>query len=92
GLARSSLMDETSALMRFLVWLGSAPVERRTGDIIRVAVDPEFEKVTDRFFHKAKEIEAAAYARNAEAQKQLWEVSRNLVGAHEVEIPPQLTM
>ena len=67
GLARSSLMNETSAPMRFLLRLASAPAERVAVDIIRVAMDPEFEKVTGRFFHKAKEIEPAAYAHDRAA-------------------------
>jgi len=94
GLARSSLMNETSAPMRFLLRLGSAPAERVAVDIIRVALDPEFEKVTGRFFHKAKEIEPAAYAHDRTAQQRLWEISSNLTGITEntVDIPPDLTM
>ncbi|MGZ9223260.1 MAG: hypothetical protein ACXW4Q_14220 [Anaerolineales bacterium] len=42
--------------------------------------------------HKAKEIEAAAYAYNREAQKRLWEISGTLALAHEVDIRPDLTM
>lgn len=94
GLVRSSLMNETSAPMRFLLRLASAPAERVAVDIIRVALDPEFEKVTGRFFHKAKEIEAAAYAHDREAQQRLWELSSDLTGITEnkVDIPPNLTM
>ena len=94
GLARSSLMNETSAPMRFLLRLASAPAERVAVDIIRVALDPEFEKVTGRFFHKAKEIEPAAYAHDRTAQQRLWEVSSNLTGITEnkVDIPSDVTM
>jgi len=92
GLARSSLMNETSAPMRFLLRLASAPAERVAVDIIRVAMDPEFEKVTGRFFHKAKEIEAAAFAHDRAAQQRLWEISSNLARVNEVDIPPDLTM
>jgi len=94
GLARSSLMNETSAPMRFLLRLASAPAERVAVDMIRVALDPEFEKVTGRFFHKAKEIEPAAYAHDHTAQQRLWEVSSNLTGITEnkVDIPSDLTM
>ena len=94
GLARSSLMNETSAPMRFLLRLASASAERVAVDIIRVALDPEFEKVTGRFFHKAKEIEPAAYAHDHTAQQRLWEVSSNLTGITEnkVDIPSDLTM
>jgi NAD(P)-dependent dehydrogenase (short-subunit alcohol dehydrogenase family) len=92
GLVRSSLMNETSAPMRFLLRLASAPAERVAVDIIRVAMDPEFENVTGRFFHKAKEIEAAAYARDRQAQQRLWEISSNLARVNEVDIPSDLTM
>jgi NAD(P)-dependent dehydrogenase (short-subunit alcohol dehydrogenase family) len=92
GLVRSSLMNETSAPMRFLLRLASAPAERVAVDIIRVAMDPEFEKVTGRFFHKAKEIEAAAFAHDRAAQQRLWEISSNLARVNEVDIPSDLTM
>ena len=94
GLVRSSLMNESSAPMRFLLRLASAPAERVAVDIIRVALDPEFEKVTGRFFHKSKEIEPAAYAHDRTAQQRLWEISSNLTGITEntVDIPPDLTM
>ena len=94
GLTRSSLMNETSAPMRFLLRLGSAPAERVAVENIRVALDPEFEKVTGRFFHKAKEIEPAAYAHDRTAQQRLWEISSNLTGITEnkVDIPSDLTM
>jgi hypothetical protein len=85
-------MNETSAPMRFLLRLASAPAERVAVDIIRVAMDPEFENVTGRFFHKAKEIEAAAYARDRQAQQRLWEISSNLARVNEVDIPSDLTM
>ena len=63
-------MNETSAPMRFLLRLASAPAERVAVNIIRVARDPELEKVAGRFFHKAKEIEPAAYAHDRTAQQQ----------------------
>lgn len=92
GLARSSLMNEAGALMRFFLRLAAAPAERVAVDIIRVALEPEFEKVTGRFLHKAKEIEAPAYAHDREAQRRLWEISSQLAEIGEVDIPPHLTM
>jgi len=80
GLVRSSLMNEASAPLRFFLRLAEAPAERVAGDIIRVAMDPEFEKVTGRFLHKAKEIEAAAFAHDRQAQQRLWEISSTLAG------------
>jgi retinol dehydrogenase 12 len=92
GLARSSLMNEAGGLMRFFLRLASAPAERVAVDIVRVAMEPQFEKVTGRFLHKAREIEAPAYAHDREAQKRLWEISSNLAQVTKVDIPPELTM
>lgn len=92
GLARSSLMNESGAITRFFLRLASAPAERVAVDIVRVAMDPEFEKVTGRFLHKSKEIEVPAYAHDREAQKRLWDISSNLAQVSEVDILPELTM
>ena len=80
GLARSKLMNESPAIMRLFVWLASAPPERVSESIVRVATAPEFEKITGRFLYKAKEIEAPAYAHDREAQKRLWDISAKLTG------------
>jgi len=77
-LARSSLMNETSAPIRFLLRLAPALAEQVAANIIRVAMDSNLKKVTGRFFHKAKEIEAAAYAHDRQAQQRLWEISSKL--------------
>jgi NAD(P)-dependent dehydrogenase (short-subunit alcohol dehydrogenase family) len=80
GLARSSLMNESPALMRWFVWLASAPPERVANDIVRVAILPEFEKVNGKFLHKTNEIKAPAYAHDRAAGQKLWEVSAELAG------------
>jgi NAD(P)-dependent dehydrogenase (short-subunit alcohol dehydrogenase family) len=80
GLARSKLMDESPAIMRLFVWLASAPPERVSDSIIQVATAPEFEKTNGRFLHKAREIEAPAFAHDREAQTRLWDLSVKLTG------------
>jgi len=80
GLARSSLMQESPAIMRWLLWLTSAPPQQVAMDIVRLAILPEFEKVNGKFLHKGKEIKAPSYAYNGEAQKKLWDVSLELAG------------
>jgi retinol dehydrogenase 12 len=80
GLARSGLMRESPAIMRWFVWLASAPPERVATDIIRLAILPEFERINGKFLHKTKEIKAPAYAHNREAQKKLWDISLELAG------------
>jgi NAD(P)-dependent dehydrogenase (short-subunit alcohol dehydrogenase family) len=80
GLARSSLMNESPAILRWLLWLASAPAGRVATDIVRLAILPEFEKVNGKFFHKGKQIKAAGYADDQEIQKKLWDVSIELAG------------
>jgi NAD(P)-dependent dehydrogenase (short-subunit alcohol dehydrogenase family) len=78
GLARSRLMKEAFVLMRLFSRLASPSPEKVTGAIIQTAVAPEFERITGKFLHNGKEIEAPAYARGRAAQKRLWEVSESL--------------
>ena len=80
GLARSGLMHESPAVMRWLVWLVSAPPQRVATDIVRLAILPQFEKVNGKFLHKGKEIEAPEYAHDREAQRKLWDISLELTG------------
>jgi len=46
--------------------------------LFRSATAPEFEKSTGKFFHQAKEIQAAAYAYDPETQQRLWKISEEL--------------
>ena len=80
GHARSNLMNESPAIMRWLLWLASAPPERLATDIVRLAILPEFEKVNGKFLHKGEEIKAPEYAYDREAQKKLWDISMELAG------------
>lgn len=80
GLARSGLMRESPAVMRWFVWLASAPPQRVATDIVRLAILPQFEKVNGKFLHKGKEIEAPEYAQDREAQRKLWDISLELAG------------
>jgi NAD(P)-dependent dehydrogenase (short-subunit alcohol dehydrogenase family) len=80
GLARSGLMKEAFFLMRLFTRMASAPPEKVTGAILQAAVGPEFEKMTGKFLHNGKEIDAPAYARDRAAQQRLWEMSERLTG------------
>ena len=80
GLARSGLMHESPAIMRWFVWLASAPPERVATNIIRLAILPKFEKVNGKFLHKGEEIKALEYAHDRVAQKKLWDISLELAG------------
>jgi len=80
GLARSNLMHESPAFLRWFLWLASTSPERAANDIVRVAILPEFETVNGKFLHKAKEIKPPAYALDRAAQQKLWELSTELTG------------
>ena len=80
GLARSNLMNESNALVRWIAWLASAPPERRAESIVQVATAAEFADVNGKFLHEGKQIEASAYAYDREAQARLWEISAELAG------------
>ena len=62
GLVRSGLMKEAFAPLRLFTWLASSSPQKAAESILQVAMAPEFEKVTGKFFHRAKEIQPAAYA------------------------------
>lgn len=78
GLARSGILKESFAPLRFLTWLASRPAEKLTGDILKVATDPEFEKTTGKFFHRATEVNVPDYANDRDAQERLWKLSEML--------------
>jgi NAD(P)-dependent dehydrogenase (short-subunit alcohol dehydrogenase family) len=80
GLARSNLMNETPAILQWLLWLMSARPERVATHIVRVATLPKYEKLNGKFLHKGKEIKAPAYAHDRETQKKLWDASMELSG------------
>jgi len=78
GLARSGILKESFAPLRLLTWLASRPPEKLSGDILKVVTEPEFEKVTGKFFHRAKEVDLPAYATDRNAQEHLWKLSELL--------------
>jgi NAD(P)-dependent dehydrogenase (short-subunit alcohol dehydrogenase family) len=80
GLARSGIMKEAFAPLRFFTWLISSPPQKITENILPAATAPEFEKTTGKFFYRGKEIDAPAYAYDRDAQQRLWEVSESLTG------------
>lgn len=84
GLARSSLMKESFAPIRFLTWLLSSSPKRVAQEIVRVATAPEFEETSGKFLYRAKVIEAPADAYDREAQQRLWEISERLTDAAQI--------
>jgi NAD(P)-dependent dehydrogenase (short-subunit alcohol dehydrogenase family) len=78
GVVRSGLMRESFAPLRLFTWLISSSPKKVTETILPVAVAPEFEKITGKFFYRGKEIEAPSYAYDHVAQERLWDVSEAL--------------
>ncbi len=78
GLVRSGILKESFAPLRLFAWLASSPPQKVAGDILQVATDPDFEKTTGKFFHRAKEIQVPAYANDQDAQQRLWKMSEVL--------------
>ncbi len=78
GLAKSGLMREAPALMRWLIARMSAPPERAAGAITQLAAAPEYAGSSGRFYHNGQEIQADAYAYDQNVQRRLWEVSAQL--------------
>jgi NAD(P)-dependent dehydrogenase (short-subunit alcohol dehydrogenase family) len=56
-------------------------VESGTSATVRLAMDPELEGVTGKFFDREQETAASPQAYDAEARSALWELSERLVGA-----------
>jgi NAD(P)-dependent dehydrogenase (short-subunit alcohol dehydrogenase family) len=73
GLARTSLMRQAPAPIRWLTRLVSAPPERVATAIAPLALAPEYAGRTGRFFTKGREIEPPAYTRDADVAGRLWE-------------------
>jgi NAD(P)-dependent dehydrogenase (short-subunit alcohol dehydrogenase family) len=82
GLARSRLMRESFPLLRLFTWLLSSPPQKVVENILRVAIAPEFERLTGKFLYRGKAIEAAAYAYDYKVQERLWDVSERLTNLH----------
>jgi NAD(P)-dependent dehydrogenase (short-subunit alcohol dehydrogenase family) len=78
GLVRSNLLKESFLPLRLLIWLISSPPPKATESILQVATAPEFEKTTGKFFNHGKEIQAAGYAYDQDAQQRLWNISEML--------------
>ena len=78
GLVRSGIMKEAFAPLRLLTWLASSPPQKAAENILQVATAPDFERTTGKFFHRTKELQAAAYVYDRDAQQRLWEISEML--------------
>jgi NAD(P)-dependent dehydrogenase (short-subunit alcohol dehydrogenase family) len=80
GLVKSGLMRQAPAPIRILVGLAARPPDRAAEALVRLALAPEFEGVTGRFYKRAELSESSAYSRDPSNQRKLWEAASQLVG------------
>ena len=85
GLARTNLMRQAPAPLRWATWLLSAPPERAAAAILPLALAPDYAGLTGRFFKGGREIEPPPYTRDPEIARRLWRVSTELT--HLTEAP-----
>jgi NAD(P)-dependent dehydrogenase (short-subunit alcohol dehydrogenase family) len=80
GLARTSLMRQSPAILRVPVRLFSGPPERVAARIAPLVLDERYAAETGQFFHHEKPMDPPPYTRDADVQRRLWEVSEQLTG------------
>jgi NAD(P)-dependent dehydrogenase (short-subunit alcohol dehydrogenase family) len=80
GVARSTLMRDASAPVRWASWILSRSPERAAEGILPLAVSDAYAGVSGRFFHRGREIRPAPFTRDIDLQDRLWEASAALVG------------
>jgi retinol dehydrogenase-14 len=78
GLVRTSLMRQAPTPLRWATWLVSAPAARAAAAIAPLALAPEYESRTGRFFKAGREIEPPPYSRDPEVARRLWDISTDL--------------
>jgi NAD(P)-dependent dehydrogenase (short-subunit alcohol dehydrogenase family) len=78
GLVRTNLMRGAPAPLRWATRLASVPPERAAAAIAPLALAPEYEGQSGRFFKGGREIEAPPYTRDPDVARRLWDVSESL--------------
>ena len=78
GLVKSDLMKEAPLPVRFITQLVSSGPEKAGEALADLALSPQFEGQSGKFFGSGKEIKSNAYSHDAQTQARLWEVSVEL--------------
>jgi retinol dehydrogenase 14 len=78
GLARTNLMRQASAPVRWVTRLVSAPPERVAAAIAPLLLSPAYAGRTGQFFSRGREIDAPPYTRDPEVAGRLWDASVTL--------------
>jgi len=83
GLVRTNLMRQAPAPLRWATRLVSATPERAATAITPLALAPEYEGQTGRFFRAERQLDAPPYSRDPEVGRRLWEVCVSLTNLSE---------
>jgi NAD(P)-dependent dehydrogenase (short-subunit alcohol dehydrogenase family) len=78
GLVRTNLMRDAPAPLRWATWLVSRSPARAVESIVPVALAPEYEGRTGRFYKAGREIDAPSYTRDPEVARRLWDATASL--------------
>lgn len=83
GLARTNLMRQAPAPLRWVTRLVSAPPARAASAIAPLALSPEYAERTSRFYRAGREIEPPPYTKDPEIARRLWAASAALTNLDE---------
>jgi NAD(P)-dependent dehydrogenase (short-subunit alcohol dehydrogenase family) len=83
GLVRTNLMRDAPLPLRWATRVVSRSPARAAEAIVPIALAPEYEGLTGRFYHAGREIDAPPYTRDPEVARRLWEVTASLTGLAE---------
>jgi NAD(P)-dependent dehydrogenase (short-subunit alcohol dehydrogenase family) len=85
GLVRTSLMQQAPAPLRWATRVVSRNPARAAEAILPVALAPEYEGRTGRFYKDGREIDAPSYTRDPEVAGRLWDALSTLAA---IDVPP----
>jgi NAD(P)-dependent dehydrogenase (short-subunit alcohol dehydrogenase family) len=78
GLAKSNILNDVPAFIRFIFKLMSTSSEKAAETSIFLATSPSVEKVSGRYFEKKKQVKPGSNATNPDDITRLWEMSMKL--------------
>jgi len=78
GLARTNLMRQATAPLRWATWLVSSSPARAVAAIAPLVLEAEYEGISGRFFKGGREIDAPPYSRDTDVARKLWDTSATL--------------
>jgi retinol dehydrogenase 14 len=87
GLARTDLMRQAPAPMRWAVRLVSASPAKAAAAIAPLVLAPEYEGVSGRFFKGGREIDPPPYTLDPDVARRLWDAGTSLTGLTEGAMP-----